>query len=144
MTDEERLNRIIALMFTTSRLIRERVCATATTGKKFSFVQMHALRFVNEHTDLPMKYLAEYLSITPATTTSLIQFLVGAGLVDRTFDKTDRRVIYLFVTKKGKNVLETHMHESAVTMRDVLSTLDSSEQEHLIHILEKMSAGSAV
>lgn len=54
---------------------------------------------------LKVREVAERLDITPAFASSLIQTLAGKGLVMRSRDVDDQRVMWVKVTGKGKTVL---------------------------------------
>lgn len=138
MKNDPTINKIISLIFTTSRLIRER-----SKGKEhpdpFSFLQIETLRYVSENKNPPMKDVADYLYITPPSATSLIDGLVKTKMLERNFDKNDRRVVRLSVTSKGQKILSTGFNETAIRMQKILKKLDEKEQKNLIEILEKLS-----
>jgi len=138
MRSSQAINRIVSLIFTTSRLIRER-----SKGKEhpdpFSFLQIETLRYVVEKGNPPMKHVADYLYITPSSATSLIDGLVKTKMLERNFDKNDRRVIRLSITSKGQKILDVGFHEITIRMRKILEKLSEKEQKNLIKILEKLS-----
>ena len=59
----------------------------------------------SETSALKVREVAERLDITPAFASSLIQTLAGKGLVMRTRDAEDQRVMWIKVTGKGRTVL---------------------------------------
>ena len=85
-----------------------------------------------------MKDVANFLCITPASATSLINRLVKAGMLERHFDKNDRRVIRLFITPKGKEALKKEFRKSSLRLRKILTKLNQKEQENLIRIFQKL------
>jgi DNA-binding MarR family transcriptional regulator len=54
---------------------------------------------------LKVREVAERLDITPAFASSLIQTLAGKGLVMRSRDAEDQRVMWIKVTGKGRTIL---------------------------------------
>lgn len=138
MQNKSKINRIISLIFTTSRLIREK-----SKGKEhpdpFSFLQFETLRYVAEKENPLMKDVADYLYITPPSATSLIDGLVTAKMLERNSDKNDRRIIRVSITPRGQKILDTGFSETANRMRRILTKLDEMDQKNLIEILEKLS-----
>jgi DNA-binding MarR family transcriptional regulator len=54
---------------------------------------------------LKVREVAERLDITPAFASTLIQELAGKGLVLRSRDRDDQRVMWIKVTRKGRAIL---------------------------------------
>jgi len=86
-----------------------------------------------------MKDVADYLSITPPSATSLIDNLIGSGLITRKLNLEDRRIIRIEITKKGSSFINEHMEEVSKRMRKGLIALTKKEQEQLSKILTKVT-----
>lgn len=132
------IEQLISMIFTTSRLIRER----AEDREKidvFSYLQLETLRYVAEKDNPPMKDIADYLCITPPSATSLINNLVKMKQLERIYDKDDRRLIRLAIAAKGRKTLEVGFKKITKRMQRVLSKLNEKERSDLIKILEKLS-----
>ena len=132
------IEQLISMIFTTSRLIRER----AKNREKidpFSFLQLETLRYVAEKGDPSMKNVADYLYITPPSATSLINSLVKTKQLERIHDKDDRRLVRLVITPKGKTALASGFKKITTRMRRLLSNLDAKEKDNLFKILEKLA-----
>jgi len=133
---EEKIDRAISLIFSVSRMIKEKYCSDRQ--KSISGVKLETLRYIKENKPL-MKDIAEYLSITPPSATSLINHLVEAKLVERIRDKKDRRIVRMNITGFGEKKFTEGMTMVADRMKKVLSSLNDKEKENLIKILEKIS-----
>ena len=138
MQKESEINRIVSLIFTTSRLIRER-----SKGKDhpdpISFLRLETLRYVADHKNPTMREIALYLCITPPSTTSLIDDLVKSKMLERVFDKNDRRIVRLSVTEKGRETIRKGFGQIAKRFKKVLLKLSADDRENLVMILEKLS-----
>jgi len=132
------LEKLVSMIFTTSRLIREH------GGNKekidhFSVLQMETLRYVDEKENPTMREIADYLCIASPSATSLIDTLVKSRQLERIHDKADRRLVRLAVTPKGKTVLASGFKKITKRIQTVLSNLSEKERVDLIVILEKLS-----
>ena len=104
----------------------------------FSFLQLVTLRHIKEKNPL-MKDVADFLAITPPSATSLVNILTEAGLVSRSTDGSDRRIVRLAITEKGEENLEQWHKKISSHMRKRLEVLDKKEQDDLVRILTKLS-----
>jgi len=137
MPKTDKINYLISLMFNTGRLIYKQ-SHRKNRANIFSFLQLEVLNYVLENKEPLMKDVANFLCITPASATSLINRLVKAGMLERHFDKNDRRVIRLFITSKGKKALKKEFRKSSLRLRKILTKLNQKEQENLIRIFQKL------
>ena len=137
MPKTDKINYLISLMFNTGRLIYRQSHRKNRTNI-FSFLQLEVLNYVLENKEPLMKDVANFLCITPASATSLINRLVKAGMLKRYFDKNDRRIIRLFITAKGKKALNREFRKSSLRLRKILTKLNQREQENLIRIFQKL------
>lgn len=132
------LEKLISMIFTTSRLIRER-SGNQEKIDPFSMLQLETLRYVDEKENPTMTEIADYLCITAPSATSLIDTLVKSKRLERIHDKADRRLVRLAVTSTGKEALTVGFKKITKRMQAVLSNLSEKERADLITILEKLS-----
>ncbi len=136
MAKNDKISQIISLMFTTRRLMHERISGDKTKSG-FSLLQFIALKYIREKRPL-MKELADFLSITPPSATSLIDTLIKAGLINRQSDPDDRRIVRIGITKKGEAYIKRGIDKASEHMRESLKKLSVKEQDELINILNKI------
>lgn len=103
------------------------------------FLRLKALHTVNAGGTPTMKDLADAMHITPSSATSVVDPLVADGLLERSVDPADRRVIRLVLTKKGVQSLDEGKAAMTDHMTEVLGHLNEEERQSLIHILKKLS-----
>lgn len=130
-----RISQIINLIFTVRRIMHGQI----NEKKKCAvpFLHLIALRYVFEEKP-SMKDVADFLSITPPSATSLIDTLIKLGLVERKEDENDRRVVKIVITQKGEDYFKKGAHSMAKEMRKALEKLTKEEQKDLAVILQKL------
>ena len=77
------------------------------------------------------KEVAEWIGITPATLTRIIDLLVSRKLVVRKADAKDQRKIHLTITQKGRKLSEQFMKSTEEWLQRRISSLSSGEHELL-------------
>lgn len=83
--------------------------------------------------------LVEVTQTTPGAITSAADKLVAEGYAKRRGDKEDRRVVYLEITVKGKELVESLFQaQNNVTVR-VFQGLPDEDIQHLIRIYHQIS-----
>jgi len=89
---------------------------------------------------LPMSEIGRRLYISKPYMTALIDTLIKDGLVERTPDRADRRVINISITEPGKKHLKQSITLYKNDLKDLLSTLDEHDLEGLCASLESLKA----
>jgi DNA-binding MarR family transcriptional regulator len=82
--------------------------------------------------------LADRCIVTRATITGLIDGLEKDGLVERRTDSSDRRSIKIWMTSKGKELMEKILPPHFRSIAGLMSSLSDSEKKELIKLLEKV------
>lgn len=82
--------------------------------------------------------LSKFLSITKPAISKLINTLEEKGFVERITDKSDRRVVYINITKNGEQILaeETKMFEE-FTHR-IVEKMGEEDTDEMIRLFKKM------
>lgn len=132
-----KIDQLTALFFGTSRLIREHMKPTKKTNPS-TFLRIGTLHYISESRRPTMQEVAKFLSITPPSATSLIDGLIQSGMVTRVSDASDRRMIRLEISLKGKQILGKTHKEMMLHIRQVLEKLDSKDIDDLIRIMKKL------
>jgi MarR family transcriptional regulator, transcriptional regulator for hemolysin len=104
--------------------------------------QLDALRLL-ERDGLRMRELARELDISEPAATALADRLVRGGFVERHTDPTDRRIVRLELSRKGRDLMsrwDTHRRHAMAATFEVLS---DRQLTALIDILETLAAEPA-
>jgi len=103
-----------------------------------SQVQFIALEYIHNNGSIPMKALAEHLSITPASTSTMVKKLEAMGYITRTPDEYDGRVSRLSLCQEGIEIYKACYIEAGQIVEFFLNRLEEDEREQLVNILQKM------
>ena len=130
-------NELISLIFTATRLIRERTTRHGNVNP-FSMAQFKVLAFVAEKETPTMKDIADFLYITSPSATAIINRLVKARELERVYGKEDRRIVRLKLTERGKKSLAEGREIAIAKMSKVIESLNEKEKNDLANILTKI------
>ena len=79
--------------------------------------------------------IARWLERSTNSITMLVDRMVKAGLVRRVRSKTDRRVVRVIFTSKGKNAIKPATQASFEVIRGILSQLPYEDRNNLLGLL---------
>lgn len=134
------LDKLVPLVLSVIRLVH------ADLNKKhrqdlihLSPLQIHALGYINERKNSPMKEVADFLSITPSSVTPLIDGLVKQKVLARHENKNDKRQTYLRLTPLGRKMFQRGLKQTFGYMKEIYSCLGDTEQKQMIKIYKKIS-----
>ncbi len=98
--------------------------------------QVNLLRPLAEHGPMSSGQLAEAAGLTPATTTHMLDQLAVAGVVERTRQEHDRRVVITALTDHGAKLLDDRVDEMRTAWAEALGSFDAEELEKAADVLE--------
>lgn len=78
----------------------------ALEDEQISLAQMGLLFRIDEQGSVISRDLASHLRVTRSAIAQLIDGLAERGYIQRQEDETDRRIVHISLSKKGKNVLK--------------------------------------
>jgi DNA-binding MarR family transcriptional regulator len=129
--------RAISLFFAVRGIIRTKLAK----GKKLdptTWLCIETMKFIHDHDQPKMKDIADYLSITAPSATSLIGGLVQSGYVVSVADSHDRRALRLMLTKKGNTELERAMARGAKLLGGLFETSSKKDLAVFTDALEQI------
>jgi DNA-binding MarR family transcriptional regulator len=94
---------------------------------KMTIAQLKSMFFIAAKGKTNFKKLADALGVTPPNITGIIDRLVEQGLVSRTENSEDRRIMLLQMTAKGNELIH-NLHENRFQKMNILM-LNMSEDE---------------
>ncbi|ETA73227.1 MarR family transcriptional regulator [Ligilactobacillus equi] len=101
--------------------------------------EMHAIHEISMYDQKSASQVAKGLHLTPGTLTSTINRLEKKGYVKRIRSESDRRVIRLGLTKKGRIIYRSHEAFHNMMVKSFLKDLNQNEIaiiERALHNLE--------
>lgn len=96
-------------------------------GDKASVPQIRALSFIRRNPASTLTTVSEYLAVSNATTSSIVDRLVKKGLVSRTEDPKERRCLQLSVTAKGQEEYRVVQEVAIAELTKVLTRLPDDQ-----------------
>ncbi|MEW6274062.1 MAG: MarR family transcriptional regulator [Bacillota bacterium] len=100
--------------------------------------QFFVLKRIHEHGRMTVSAAAEEIGVSLSAITALVDRLVKAGLVTRSRDEDDRRLVWLEVTPQGEEVLKACQAGRKQIMEKYLGQLADDDLEQLVRIYEKL------
>ena len=130
---------ISQLGFLSSRRFMEALAPAGIDPREFLL-----MRFVAASEGRSQQALAERLAIPPSRMVALVDRLEQAGLLERRPDPEDRRVRGLYLTRKGRGVLERAGKIAIDYETQLCAGINREERELLIDLLQKLQEGQTV
>jgi DNA-binding MarR family transcriptional regulator len=107
---------------------------------KISVSEFKCLRSFHDDTVLSVKDIARRMELTSSRLTRIIDGLVERGFVTRDINASDRRVMDVTLTKKGKSVAHQLDRDYTELHDQILSNIDPPSRVAVIAALERLSA----
>ncbi|MBC7231109.1 MAG: MarR family transcriptional regulator [Actinobacteria bacterium] len=107
-------------------------------SEDLSFHQVMLLLFIAERGVVTAGEVARNLCVTQGVITRMADRLLEKGLISRSRDREDRRVVRLSLTPKGRRLAERVEKKRIEDMKAVLSNLSDAERESLLAVFRKI------
>lgn len=122
------------------REVRRKLLRTALVNIDVDISPVHfgIMKLLYETGTLHVAEIGERLQIARPQMTHLIDKLADLEIVERHADTTDRRMINIVLTDKGKTTFEEHDKSIRKAMRDTLSCFTDKELDDLSDSLRKL------
>ncbi|MDT3425594.1 DNA-binding MarR family transcriptional regulator [Paenibacillus forsythiae] len=101
--------------------------------------QFQILRLIDAQPRCTSTYLAEVFCVGKSSITAIINRLAEAGVIERTRDEHDRRLVYLTITEYGRGLYETAEQKVLEVISPYLMNFDKDKIEQLIHMFERLA-----
>ncbi len=126
-------NRFLKMYFNSSREVYEEINFKEITRTQFKY-----LKIIRENNKISFSELAEILNISKPTLTETINRFIKAKLVKKNRCKSDQRVYYISLTKKGETLAMTNELESKKAVSKIFARLNDEEIEMAVKLFNKM------
>ena len=133
---ERSLERLFRL--TVNRAVHHR--QTATIGVEVTRAGYAILRTLADAGELPMGRLARRCSMDPAAANRQVRSLEDAGLVDRSTDPDDARLVVARITPAGRSVHDRIVALRVEQMTDVLDDWSPHDRTELVRLIDRLVA----
>ncbi|MFC1941700.1 MarR family winged helix-turn-helix transcriptional regulator [Chloroflexota bacterium] len=122
------------------RSTRRKVFKTAFAGIEgdISLSHFEIMKILNETGTMHIAEIGERLQIPKPQMTHLIDRLVALEMVERQADASDRRLINVVLTDRGKKMMDEHKNVIRSSFKDDLSSLTDEDLLELSVSLRKL------
>lgn len=128
------LEAILYLYTESRRLTKDLARRADLTGP-----QLTVVKILEQIGDLSLSELSEKIRAQNSTVTGIIDRMEREGLVVRERSKEDRRVVYIKLTTKGRQIARDIPVEPMELFRSALETLTAQEMRELLRIMTKVA-----
>lgn len=134
MEKKDLINEVLALQHEADTILRQ-FAPEPWIELNLTLAQLKSLFFIAAREKTNFKKLAEALGVTPPNVTGIIDRLVEQGLVTRTENPEDRRIMLLQMTEKGHELLNNLRERRINRMTQILAQLSVQELEDQVRCL---------
>lgn len=134
-SDVDQVLEAILYLYTESRRITKELARRADlTGPQLTVVKL-----LEAFGDLSLSELSEKIRAQNSTVTGIIDRMERESLVTRERSKEDRRVVFIKLTAKGRDLAREIPVEPMEIFRNALETLSTQEMRDLLRIMTKVA-----
>lgn len=101
--------------------------------------QLHYLKVIDRTIDMSFGKFAEILKVTKPSVTEIVNKLIKVGVVEKTQCTRDKRIYYIKLTEKGRNIARLPFLAEQRVVDIIVTTLDDEEIATFIRIIDKLS-----
>jgi DNA-binding MarR family transcriptional regulator len=134
---KELVDRYIAVSFSVEKkaasLVKEQIGSDLTND------QHYTLRYINQVGSCTSSELAEVFDVKKSAITAMITRMWEKGLIQRTRDENDRRVVYLTLTEKGNELYAKTEEKIHKLVESLITRFDQDEIQQFIETFEKLN-----
>jgi len=134
----ETLNDVLVNLFRDVMDLEEKAIITQEF-KDITNNDMHVIQAIGLGEPKNMSTIAKELSVTVGTLTIAMNSLVKKGYVNRERGSEDRRVVYIFLSDKGRQAYLHHEQFHRQMIDEILKDLTQEETEALVRSLAKLN-----
>ncbi|WP_026576001.1 MarR family winged helix-turn-helix transcriptional regulator [Bacillus sp. UNC438CL73TsuS30] len=134
---QELVDRYITLSFSVNKkgesLVKEQISSDLTSD------QHYMLRYIHKSGTCTSTELAEVFEVKKSAITAIINRMWEKGLIQRTRDENDRRVVYLTLTEKGIDLFEQTEDRIYKLVESLITQFDETEIKQFLNTYEKIN-----
>ena len=110
-------------------------------GLEITVTQMQMLLLINSLSGCKMSDLSEALGVTLGNVTSMIDRLIKEDLVKRCEDNSDRRIVRIELSKKGRDTVKAILENRKKGLSSIFKNVNENDKATLLSIMERIAAG---
>lgn len=119
-------------------LVIEEMSLKTSQFKDVSIKEMHTIEIIGKFENVTPSDIARELMVTLGTVTTSLNKLEAKGYIERRRSSSDRRVVYLNLTKKGRLLDRLHAQFHKNMVGHVVADMDEEAMKALLRGLENL------
>ena len=131
-----------AVVLATRLLVAISAQSVAAVDDVVTLPQLRVLVMVSSRGPLNLGAVAAGLGVHPSNATRAVDRLVGAGLLSRSDDPTDRRNLVLELTAAGQALVDKVMNERRAAIAEILGRMPASRRRALVPVLRSFAVAA--
>lgn len=105
---------------------------------KISLPQFLILGYLYKSREAAMSEISRYMATTLSASTGIVDRMINAGLVERRREESDRRVVKIKLTEKGRKIIARIFNQRLTMIKEVFGKLSAGERKAYLDILYKV------
>lgn len=102
--------------------------------------QIKLLSIISKNDGIIQRELAEILDLRPSSLTEMISNLERNSLITRKQDENDRRIMHVYLTEEGKNIIVNFKQAKDDLQDSIFKCLTIEEKEKMLEIVGKVNS----
>lgn len=119
-------------------LVIEEISLKTSQFSDVSLKEMHTIEIIGKFDQVTPSDIARELMVTLGTVTTSLNKLEAKGYIERTRSSSDRRVVYLNLTKRGRLLDRLHAKFHKNMVGQVVADMDDEAMKALLRGLENL------
>jgi DNA-binding MarR family transcriptional regulator len=107
--------------------------------KEYTLRQLYYIELIDKHEGISVSEISKTLDLKKSTISIAVNQLIDLEIVDKIQSNNDKRVYFLKLTPKGKNIMKLHKQVHQNTIKKILKILNPEEVENFINIVDKIN-----
>ncbi|MEH7494336.1 MarR family winged helix-turn-helix transcriptional regulator [Neobacillus niacini] len=108
-------------------------------GEDLTIDQHYIIGYIQNSKECTSSELAEAFEVNKSAITAIINRLADRGLIERTRDENDRRVVYLSLSEKGIDLHHKTQEKVHLLVESFITQFDETEITNFITTYEKLA-----
>jgi DNA-binding MarR family transcriptional regulator len=128
-------------LFALCKLV-ENIKENITEGETLGLKQIDTLLVLLKHKNISITNIANQLNVSPPAVSTLTEKLMIKGLIQRTYNHVDRRVVKVNLSENGKILANALQNKQETIRRNIEEPLTKDEIHTFNMLLNKMTGSN--
>ena len=107
---------------------------------KVTLPQLLILQHLSAGESLRMTDIANFMKVSTAATTGIVERLVRSGYVVRVFNQDDRRIVKIKITAKGLALMKRLSNDRRRVMIEIFGKLSKKDRQDYLRVLMRIKS----